>query len=79
MSFSLHMLGAKVTPAVASPVVDDEDVVDIVEKNVKAVSARVSPWLWILSVTGFSFAILNRWQIQKMYGSHKNMKKALLP
>lgn len=60
------MLGAKT-----------ESKVDIVEEEVKSVGAKVSPWLWIVSLTGFALGLVSRWQIHKMYGSFKNMKKAL--
>lgn len=29
----------------------------VVEETVKKVNARVNPWLWILSITGFSLSI----------------------
>ena len=62
---ALHMLGAK------SPSLDD------VQAEVAVVSKRVSPWLWILSVSGTLMAIKNTVQIGKMYGNWKAARRAL--
>ena len=63
----LDLFGADATP--------DEG--DQIETRAKVVGAKVSPWLWILSILGFAFAMQNRYQIQKMYGNWKSMKRAL--
>jgi hypothetical protein len=41
---------------------------------VKTIRDAVSPWLWVTSVVGFVFGIMNRRQIAKMYGDWKNKK-----
>ena len=43
--------------------------------EVASISAVVSPWMWILSVSGFVLALWNRHQIQKMYGSWKRARQ----
>jgi len=53
------------------------DVADEVQTNVAAVSKRVSPWLWILSIGGFTMAVWNKVQIGKMYGNWKRARAAL--
>ncbi len=35
----------------------------------------ISPWIWVFSLTGFYFAMRNRHQIKKMYGSWKKAKR----
>ena len=50
---------------------------EVVEEKVKKVNAKVSPWLWILSIVGFLAGMQNRFQIQKMYGNWKAMKRTL--
>lgn len=61
---SLDMLGAMTT--------------DDVEMEAEAVGKKVSPWLWAFSLTGFALGVWSKLQINAMYGSHKNMRKALL-
>ncbi len=58
------------------------DAAKTVGAEVAAVSKRVSPWLWILSVGGFSMAILNRYQIANatggnMFGSFTKLRSML--
>jgi hypothetical protein len=41
---------------------------------IKTVRDAVSPWLWVTSLIGFGFSILNRRQIAKMYGDWRKKK-----
>ena len=52
--------------------------VDTVEADVKLIGAEVSPYLWILSIAGFIFGVMNKAEISKMYGSWKRAKQRLL-
>ena len=47
-----------------------------IQANVKAVSAKVSPWLWIFSLCGLGLALWNKKQISDMYGNWKKAKAA---
>ncbi len=42
---------------------------------VKTIRDAVSPWLWVTSVIGFVFGVMNRRQIAKMYGDWKRKKE----
>ena len=55
-----------------------DDFIDTVETDVKAIGAEVSPYLWILSIAGFIFGVMNKAEISKMYGSWKRAKQKLL-
>ena len=48
------------------------------EEKAKAISAHVSPWLWVLSIGGFTLAIWNKAEISKMFGSWRKAKTILL-
>lgn len=45
---------------------------------VKQVQAKISPWLWILSVTGFGMALINTYRLKKMYRTAGKKKPFLL-
>jgi hypothetical protein len=47
------------------------------EAKAKVVSAKVSPWLWVLSIGSFAMAVANRYQIGQMFGSFKQAKSTL--
>jgi hypothetical protein len=55
-----------------------DDFIDTVETDVKAIGTEVSPYLWILSVAGFIFGVMNKAEISRMYGSWKRAKRKLL-
>ncbi len=40
--------------------------------------AKITPWIWVFSVTGFIMALRNSSRIKKMYGSWKRARKELL-
>lgn len=42
---------------------------------VKTIRDAVSPWLWVTSVIGFVFGVMNRRQIAKMYGDWRKKKE----
>lgn len=54
-----------------------DDLLEEAQSTVQKVGSVVSPWLWILSIGGFAMAVMNRQQIQKMYGSWKRAKRDL--
>jgi len=49
-----------------------------VQAEAQSIQHSVSPWLWILSITGFGLAMWSKYQINKMYGNYKKMKRELL-
>lgn len=53
--------------------VDIPDAPDIV----KQVQQKISPWLWLVSLTGFGLALLNTSRISKIYGGWRAGRKAL--
>ena len=75
----LYLLGAAVNAATNIPDVytQVEQAAEDVQQKVAVVSKNISPWLWILSIGGFSMAVLNRYQIGKMFGSFKSMRVKL--
>ncbi len=42
---------------------------------IKTIREAVSPWLWVTSVIGFVFGIMNRRQIARMYGDWRKKKE----
>lgn len=66
----LHLLGAA------------PSLVESAQDEVKAISAKVSPWLWVFSLSAFGLAILNRYQIAeavggRVFGSFAGLRAAL--
>lgn len=44
---------------------------------VKEISAKVTPWLWVVSITSFALALLNSSRIAKIYGGWRAGRKAV--
>ena len=75
----LDLMGAS-EPASAPaevPLVEAEAIK--VQSKVAAISKYVSPWLWVFSLTAFAMSVSSWRKIHAMYGTHENMKRALLP
>lgn len=44
-------------------------------ETVAKIRATVSPWLWVLSLTSFAMAVVNRKQIAAMFGNWKRRQE----
>lgn len=55
----------------------EESLIQQAQAEAKSISSVVSPWLWVLSIGGFVMGMISKYEITKMYGSYKRMKKQL--
>lgn len=71
------------TPAAPAPMVNPTPLDSLAQSSqnaanigvVKTIRDAVSPWLWVTSVIGFVFGVMNRRQIARMYGDWRKKKE----